>query len=115
MVKQMIEKILRPFLTSALSVTELIRSAKANSLVEYASHTRAEPRCLIENEISNLPEMPDIARTMLTIFSGYYLASVSIATNVGDINIIKQLVYRIGAILSNNSESVCYSIIIFCS
>lgn len=91
MVKQMIEKILRPFLTSAMSVTELIRSAKANSLVEYASHTRAEPRCLIENEIANIPEMPDVARTMLTIFSGYYLASVSIATNVGDVNVIKQL------------------------
>lgn len=74
-----------------MSVTELIRSTKANSLVEYASHTRAEPRCLIENEISNIPEMPDIARTALTIFAGYYLSSVSIATNVGDINIIKQL------------------------
>lgn len=74
-----------------MSVTELIRSTKANSLVEYASHTRAEPNCLIENEISSIPEMPDIARTVLTIFSGYYLASVSIATNVGDINIIKQL------------------------
>ncbi len=87
----MIEQILRPFLTSAMSVTELVRSTKANSLAEYASHTRAEPNCLIESEISTLPEMPDIARTALTIFSGYYLASVSIATNVGDINIIKQL------------------------
>ena len=87
----MIETILRPFLTSAMSVTELIRSTKAESLVEYASHTRAEPRCLIEHEISTMPEMEDIARTMLTIFSGYYLASVSIATNVGDVNVIKQL------------------------
>ena len=87
----MLSKILQPFLTNAMSITELFRSAKANSLVEYASHTRAEPTCLIENEISHLPEMQDIARTMLTIFSGYYLASVSISTNVGDINIIKQL------------------------
>ncbi len=87
----MIEKILRPFLTSAMSVTELVRSAKADSLVEYASHTRAEPHCLIENEIANIPEMPDIARTALTSFCGYYLAGISIATNVGDINIIKQL------------------------
>ena len=87
----MIETIFRPFLTSAMSITELIRSSSSNSLVEYASHTRAEPRCLIENEISTMPEMEDIARTMLTIFSGYYLSSVSIATNVGDINVIKQL------------------------
>lgn len=87
----MIDKILRPFLTTAMSVTELIRSSTANSLVEYASHTRAEPPCLIENEISSMPEMDDIARTMLTIFSGYYLSAVSIATNVGDINVVKQL------------------------
>ena len=87
----MIEQILRPFLTAAMSVTELIRSTTSNSLVEYASHTRAEPRCLIEHEISTMPEMEDIARTMLTIFAGYYLSSVSIATNVGDVNVIKQL------------------------
>lgn len=74
-----------------MSVTELIRGATSNSLVEYASHTRAEPNCLVENEISTIPEMEDICRTMLTIFSGYYLSSVSIATNVGDINVIKQL------------------------
>ena len=74
-----------------MSVTELIRGAKANSLVEYASHTRAEPNCLIENEISHIPEMPDISRTALTMFSGFYLAGVSISSNVGDINIIKQL------------------------
>lgn len=74
-----------------MSVTELIRSTTSNSLVEYASHTRAEPRCLIEHEISTMPEMEDIARTMLTIFAGYYLSSVSIATNVGDVNVIKQL------------------------
>lgn len=47
--------------------------------------------CLIENEISHIQEMQDINRTLLTIFSGYYLSSVAISTNVGDINIIKQL------------------------
>ena len=87
----MIDKILQPLLSNAMSVTELIRGAKANSLVEYASHTRAEPICLIENEISHIQEMQDINRTLLTIFSGYYLSSVAISTNVGDINIIKQL------------------------
>lgn len=74
-----------------MSVTELIRTTTSDSLIEYSAYTRAEPPCLIEHEISNLPEMDDIAKTALTIFAGYYLASASIATNVGEINVIKQL------------------------
>lgn len=87
----MLDTITQPLFTAVSKTVDLVRSAKSQSLAEYASYTRVEPRVLVEAEIADLPDMQNIMRTLAVIFSGYYLQSVMISLNVGNIDIIKQL------------------------
>lgn len=87
----MLDTLTQPLFTAVSKTADLVRSAKAQSLAEYAAFTRVEPRCLVEAEIADMPEMQNIMRTLAVVFSGYYLQSVMISLNVGNIDIIKQL------------------------
>lgn len=78
-------------LDAASQVGELLRSAKTSSLVEYTRSTRVEPTVLLDTRASQLPYIEDVLNNGLNIFAGYYLQAVSLAVDVGSVNVVKLL------------------------
>lgn len=66
-------------------------SVKTDSLVRFTRSTRVEPIALVDQRLVHLPYMGDVMQTMSSIFLGYYLQAVSLAVNVGRINVIRLL------------------------
>lgn len=66
-------------------------SVKTDSLVRFTRATRVEPIALVDQRLVHLPYMGDVMQTMSSIFIGYYLQAVSLAVNVGRINVIRLL------------------------
>lgn len=75
----------------ASDIGEVIRSAKANSLVEYTRSTRVEPMVLLDTRAAQLPYIEDVLNNGLNIFAGYYLQAVSLAVDVGSVNVVRLL------------------------
>lgn len=70
---------------------KFLKHQKADSLIRFTKSTRVEPIALVDQRISHLPFMPDIMQSLSSIFTGYYLQAVSLAVNVGRVNVIKLL------------------------
>lgn len=66
-------------------------SVRTDSLVRFTRATRVEPIALVDQRLVHLPYMGDVMQTMSSIFIGYYLQAVSLAVNVGRINVIRLL------------------------
>lgn len=64
---------------------------KNDSLIRFTKATRVEPIALVDQRLVHQPYMPDVMQTLSSVFIGYYLQAVSLAVNVGKINVIKLL------------------------
>jgi hypothetical protein len=72
-------------------IADIARTAKSGSLIEYTRATRVEPSVLLDLRAAQLPYIEDVLNNGLNMFAGYYLQAVSIAVNVGSVNVIKTL------------------------
>lgn len=75
----------------AAQVPDLLRAGRSGSLIEYTRPTRVEPVCLVDMRAAQLPYIEDVLNAGLNIFSGYYLQAVSLAINVGSVDVLKTL------------------------
>lgn len=87
----MITKEITTALDAASQAADIVRSAKTSSLVEYTRSTRVEPTVLLDMRAAQLPYIEDVLNNGLNIFAGYYLQAVSLAVNVGSVNVVKLL------------------------
>lgn len=69
----------------------LLRASNSDSLIEFTKPTRVEPIVLMDDRVVNLSFTHDILQTLSCIFSGYYLQAVSLAVNVGNVNVLELL------------------------
>lgn len=72
-------------------ISDLIRSGTTNSLVGYTKATRSEPITLVDIRLMANPALADILQAATSLYCGYYLQAVSIAVNVGKVNVIRLL------------------------
>lgn len=89
-----IESIARTLLTPLTVVyrwPDLIRSARAGSILEYTKVTRVEPIALIDHTITHLPETEKVCNTLTAIFAAYYMQGVALSVNVGNIETVRML------------------------
>lgn len=63
----------------------------AGDLVRFTASTRVEPICLIDSDVVHHEMLPDVMQSLQSIFSGYYLQAMAISTNIGRIDVVKQL------------------------
>lgn len=61
------------------------------SLTEATKLTRVEPLTIVSKDLLNLEYMPDIAQSILSIFSGYYLQAVALLTKINDVEVVRIL------------------------
>lgn len=74
------------------SIRELIRSGRADSLVEYTQDARIEPICLIDNGLLGLDVMENALQCQLNTFSALYMMAVQIGnTEVNGVSINERL------------------------
>lgn len=66
-------------------------SASGTDLVKFTSSARVEPICLIDNDVMHHEMLPDVMQSLQSIFAGYYLQAMAISTNIGKIDVVKQL------------------------
>jgi hypothetical protein len=67
------------------------RFATPTSLSEITQNTRVEPLCLIDTELLQLEELPEISAAMQAIFAGYYMHGLSLISVLGDITVSDKL------------------------
>lgn len=85
--------------TSLQTVIRLINTVRNNftnyytdkSLSEVTKLTRVEPLMVVSKDCQTLEIMPDVAQSILSLFSGYYLQAVDMLTKVQDVEVIKIL------------------------
>ena len=81
--------------TIAKSINEIRNNATnyytTKSLAEATKLTRVEPLVIFSKDCVSLEYMPDVANSLLSIFSGYYLQAVSILTRVNDVEVVRIL------------------------
>lgn len=72
---------------------DLVRSANASSMTQYTKSTRTEPIAMIDQNLINMAELPDLMATLTSIYAAMYAQSFSIAINheIGDIKVMKTL------------------------
>lgn len=69
-------------LFSALThLPNFVRSAKADSLVQYTEPTRITPTTNIDRSLLAIQELPDILQVVASIYAGYYLMGVQLSIN----------------------------------
>ena len=61
------------------------------SLSDVAANTRVEPLCLIDSELLQLEELPEISASMQAIFAGYYMHALSLISVLGDVTVSDKL------------------------
>lgn len=72
-------------------LSDALRSAKSDSLIEYSKPTRVEPIVLMDDRVASLDMAPDLMQSLTSIFAGYYLQSVALSLNVGKVDVVKLL------------------------
>ena len=70
---------------------DLIRSSRSSSLLDYTKTTRSEPITLVDRELYSYDQMSEILQSIVSFYSGVYLQAISIAVNVGQVNVIRLL------------------------
>lgn len=73
------------------TVTNMMASARSDSLIKYTESTRVEPIVVIANSLRELPYTQDLLKALTSLFAGYYLQAVALATNVGKVDTLKLL------------------------
>lgn len=72
-------------------LTDIMRSATSESLIEYTQDTRVEPIVILDQQLRNKEYITEALHSLVSIFSGYYLQAVSISSNVGNIDVARLL------------------------
>lgn len=73
------------------TITAMMQMANNDSYVEYTKAMRVEPIVLIDSDCMFHDGLPDLMQTLQSIFCGYYLQAVAIATTIGRISVVGQL------------------------
>lgn len=71
--------------------TMLKAGQSVSSLADLSKPARVEPICMIDSALNGQPYMPDIMRTALSIFTGYYLQGAAMLMNVGRVETLRVL------------------------
>lgn len=71
--------------------TRILKTQKADSLIRFTKAARVEPIVLVDERLKHQPYITDIMQSLTSIFTGYYLQAVSLAVNVGQVNVIRLL------------------------
>lgn len=87
----MLEKIIMTPLMAVGRLTDLLRSARSSSLVDYTKATRSEPITLIDDTLISLDQLPDILQSVNSIYAGYYLQAIALSVNVGKVDVVRLL------------------------
>lgn len=87
----MLEKILLTPLQACGRLTDLLRSARSSSLVDYTKATRSEPITIVDEGLIVLDQMSDVMQSITSIYAGYYLQAIAISVNVGKIDVVRLL------------------------
>lgn len=87
----MFSQLIETPLNAVSKVPDLIRSARANSLVEYTRVTRVEPVVLFDKNLIHVDYIGDIAQALNKLMLAYYLQSVAISQKVGKVDIVRVL------------------------
>lgn len=84
--------------TAVQTVAKLVNLVKSgtgyyttSSLADVGKLTRVEPLTILSKDLLNLEYMPDVANSMLNLFSAYYLQAIDIMTKVHDVEVIRIL------------------------
>lgn len=72
-------------------LSDTLRSARSDSLIEYSKPTRVEPIVLMDDRVASLDFTNDIMQSLTSIFAGYYLQAVALSMNVGRVDVIRLL------------------------
>lgn len=78
-------------LAMAGKISETMRNATSDSLIEYTQPTRVEPIVLMDEKVLGLPYVGDVMQSLTSLFSGYYLQAVALSINVGRVDVVKLL------------------------
>lgn len=78
-------------LSAVGKISDIMRSATSESLIEYTQDTRVEPIVILDQQLRNKEYITEALQSLVSIFSGYYLQAVSISSNVGNIDVARLL------------------------
>lgn len=62
-----------------------------NSLSEFTSSANVEPRAMVEETLSNLPQLNHILMALTNIYAAYYLQSIALSATVGKVSVVSRL------------------------
>ena len=85
--------------TTVGSIAKFINLIKNNvtnlyttkSLADATKMTRVEPLTIVSKDLINLDWAPDVAQSLLSVFSAYYLQAVAILTQINDVEVVRIL------------------------
>lgn len=86
-----IEKVILTPLKAIGRIPDLIRSGRSSSMVDYTRATRCEPITLVSRDLTTYANISDILQAAVSIYSGFYLQSIAIATNIGRVDVLRKL------------------------
>lgn len=75
----------------ASNLSSIVRATKSKSLVDFSRPARVEPLTMVDSTLRYNEIMPDIIRSLTSIFTAYYLQGVSLKAKVGNIDVVKEL------------------------
>lgn len=70
-------------------ISQKLRAAESDSLIEYTKPVRVEPVTLVDMRASQLPYINELLHSVLNMFAGYYNQAVSLSVNVNGINVLQ--------------------------
>lgn len=72
-------------------ISELWRSGRSDSLIDYTRTVRVEPIVIIDTDCVFEDITPEIMQAFQTLFTGYYLQAVAINQTVGKVDVRREL------------------------
>ena len=71
--------------------TRYFKNQKNDSLIRFSKSTRVEPIAIVDQRVTHLAYTSDVMQTLSSLFIGYYLQAVALATQVGRVNVVRLL------------------------
>jgi hypothetical protein len=78
-------------LQAVSKISDVLRSARSDSLPEYVKDTRVEPIVLLEAGLRHNESITEVLQSLCSIFTGYYLQAISVSVNVGNVDVSRLL------------------------
>lgn len=72
---------------------EVVRDMATSSMTQYTKSTRSEPIAMIDQNLINMTELPELMATLTSIYSAMYAQAFSIAINheIGSVKVLRTL------------------------